>query len=271
MGNSPRSHALPFLSFRLPTFSVGIGTGRQSVLKTDRSVRPVAERLVRRPAATAQRNPVPHFISKSVLATERNAAPNPERTAAALLRILDQAERRLEMRFVRLLSAGPRRQPAGRAVVGFANRQVAGLLPFHADQIPHLSFRIAKPGEGAIRAIVRQGDFRPFVPLGSVEQRFFGSRQRRIPVGSHVRAVAIRLVAGMAATTQRRRLGLGGILFSGLKLPNLTVPVRKHELLPQRRMSEHEVRPAGRNRHMKALGSRFAPGLDHQIFHILPV
>lgn len=30
-------------------------------------------------------------------------------------------------------------------------------------------------------------------------------------------------------------------------------------------------RPAGRNRHMKALGSRFAPGLDHQIFHILPV
>ena len=62
-----------------------------------------------------------------------------------------------------------------------------------------------------------------------------------------------------------------GILFSGLKIPNLTVPVRKHELLPQRRMSEHEVRPAGRNRHMKALGSRFAPGLDHQIFHILPV
>lgn len=47
--------------------------------------------LVRRPAATAQGNPVPHFVGKSVSATERNAAPNPERTAAALLRILDQA------------------------------------------------------------------------------------------------------------------------------------------------------------------------------------
>src|SRR6266540_2477687 len=74
---------------------------------------PVAEGLVLGGAAATERDPVPNLVRRPVGRHDGDATPHPQRTAHALLGILDHSDRRLERGLTGELPPGPSTRRAG--------------------------------------------------------------------------------------------------------------------------------------------------------------
>src|SRR6185437_12852355 len=147
----------------------------------------VTERLVLRLAATAERDSVSYLVRETIRGHDLDAAAQPKRAAALLVRILDNTDGHRQHRLHR--RAGvlvPRHQPPGRTKLhlpdeGRAHRRIAGVL----DLAPDRSMRIAEAAGRAKAPRIGQ-------PHG-----------RAVKPHLAVRAVAIRLAPRVAASAER--------------------------------------------------------------------
>src|ERR1700686_5712855 len=158
-------------------------------------MRAVAERLVLRRAATAERHAVAHLIAESVGARHGNASAHPQRPGAVLDRILDQTDGGLIMRLDRLSArVVPRDQPARRAVAGLAYEILfrLGVVCF-AHQSPDLPVGVAKARESTKALGIRQRHGRTREDLRLLAVGLAARRLGAVEADSGVGPVAKRL------------------------------------------------------------------------------
>ena len=109
-----------------------------------------------------------------------------------------------------------------------------------SDQIPYTAAGIAEASEHTEILIVGQFEFRSSERFGPLEQPLRGGGQTRVPLRTHMRTVAVRLLLRCPTATQGRRLVVGRVMLSFGELPTLSPVVRHDELLRQRRPAEYE-------------------------------
>jgi hypothetical protein len=131
-------------------YGSGVGKGADSPC-----MRPIAERLVGRPSATAQGHAISNLIGFSVGLNNGNASPHPDRSANFFRRIFYQRYRWLEFWFKGFPTLFvPRDRPPCRTTPNLMFHELAGFSVIRLlNEVPNPTFRIAEPGE---RAKVRQ-------------------------------------------------------------------------------------------------------------------
>ena len=169
-------------------------------------VRAVAIGFVGRTSAAADHDAIADLVGASVLAAQRDAAPDPEPAARPDGLVLDQPEARFEPELVDLpggLVAG--REPCGGAQGGLADRLLAGPGIVRAlGQAPGIAVRMAEAGENAVLRIVFEREGSSLGPFDIAPQRLVRGGERRVPRRPQVRAVAIGLAPRSAAAAERR-------------------------------------------------------------------
>src|SRR6185312_8344529 len=175
------------------------------VAKPDLDMGTVTERLVLRLAATAKRDSVSHLVRETIRGHDLDAAAQPKRAAALLVRILDNTDGHRQHRLHR--RAGvlvPRHQPPGRTKLhlpdeGRAHHRIVGVL----DLAPDRSVWIAEAAGRAKAPRIGQPHGRTVKHLrhGGIGL----ARRGFLAVEPHlaVRAIAIRLAPRAAAPAKR--------------------------------------------------------------------
>src|ERR1041385_8253187 len=85
------------VSFRSARSSMAVSAGDHAVVEPDAGVPAVAERLVGRDAAAAQRDAVAHLVALAVRRLDGDAALDPQGSAAGQRGVLDDADGLLEL------------------------------------------------------------------------------------------------------------------------------------------------------------------------------
>src|SRR5437660_8293454 len=177
-------------------------------------MRAVAEGLVLRVAAAAQRETVPDLVLEAVRCSPRDSAPHPHRTAHPFGRILDEPDRHRQRRLAELAGSPlesrepPRWAMADLTDEGHANRVIVGAF----DLAPNRAVRIAEARGCAQRLGVGERQDGTLRALRLHPVRLPARGVVAVAPSLLVRAIAERLGVRVAAAAQRvalpRREGL---------------------------------------------------------------
>ena len=160
-------------------------------------MRTIAERLVLRPAAAAQRDPVPDLILVAVGCDDRYPASDVDGATHPESRVLDQGDGGLEQRLIGLSRfrvdehVATRRTQCGL----FLGQRPRLRVPALVDEVPQAAAAIAEASLRTEIAHIAQADTGTVDALGALEVGVALGRLRSVEADAPVREIAEGLVA----------------------------------------------------------------------------